>query len=136
MSHSYEHTQMGWMVLIPFTLIGVIFTFTFQLSLIVLLLIPIVLFYSLKTVVDDEYFRFSFGIGLIRKKFLLSEIESAKEVKNSFIYGWGIHRTRHGWLYNVSGFKAVEITLESGKTFRIGTDEPEELISALGITQM
>ena len=52
-------------------------------------------------------------------------------VRNSWIHGWGIHRTPHGWLYNVSGWEAVEIALTSGKRFRLGTDEPQQLTQAL-----
>jgi hypothetical protein len=44
--------------------------------------------------------------------------------------GYGIRWTSRGWLYNVSGTRAVEIqTTET--TFAIGTDEPERLLSAL-----
>ena len=43
----------------------------------------------------------------------------------------GIRWWGHGWLYNVSGFKAVEIELASGKRLRIGTDEPERLAQAI-----
>ena len=39
--------------------------------------------------------------------------------------------TPHGWLYNVSGWEAVEITLPSGKRFRLGTDEPRRLEQVL-----
>jgi hypothetical protein len=35
------------------------------------------------------------------------------------------------WIYNVSGFDAVEITLKNGNTYRIGTDEPKELEQAI-----
>jgi len=43
----------------------------------------------------------------------------------------GIHKTSRGWLYNVSGFDAVLITLHSGKGILLGTDEPERLRSAI-----
>jgi len=52
-------------------------------------------------------------------------------VKNHWYYGWGIHLTPHGWLYNISGFLAVEIQMKSGKKYRIGTDEPKKLIEAI-----
>ena len=35
------------------------------------------------------------------------------------------------WLWNVSGFRAVELVFKDGKRFRIGTDEPESLIRAI-----
>ena len=58
------------------------------------------------------------------------EIE-AQPVTNKWYYGWGIKRTPHGWLFNVSGLQAVEITLRSAKKYRIGTDEPERLADAI-----
>jgi len=36
-----------------------------------------------------------------------------------------------GWMYNVWGLDAVELNLTSGKVFRIGTDEPAELLAAV-----
>ena len=74
---------------------------------------------------------FRFGIGLIRKRIPLAEIVEVRPVRNSWLYGWGIHRTPHGWLYNVSGWEAVEITLTSGKHLRLGTDEPQRLMQVL-----
>jgi hypothetical protein len=35
------------------------------------------------------------------------------------------------WIYNVSGFDAVELKMKNGKVYRIGTDESEKLESAL-----
>jgi hypothetical protein len=34
-------------------------------------------------------------------------------------------------LYNVSGRDAVEIQLDDGRRFRLGTDDPEGLVAAL-----
>jgi hypothetical protein len=36
-----------------------------------------------------------------------------------------------GWLWNVSGIDAVELTMKNGDRFRIGTDEPEKLVTAI-----
>jgi len=52
-------------------------------------------------------------------------------VRNKWWYGLGIRLTPHGWLYNVSGLDAIEIVRRSGKTFRVGTDEPKALAAAL-----
>ena len=38
-----------------------------------------------------------------------------------------MHRTPHGWLYNVSGTQAVEVTLRSGAKLRVGSEEPAQL---------
>ena len=89
------------------------------------------LFHSLTVEIDVTHLRFRFGIGLIRKSIPLAEIVEVKPVRNSWLHGWGIHWTPHGWLYNVSGWEAVEITLRSGKRFRLGTDEPQKLARAI-----
>ena len=72
-----------------------------------------------------------FEPGIIRKSVPLMDIESANIVQNSWPYGWGIHFTPHGWLYNISGLGAVEIHLRSGRQFRLGTDKPEEFVQAI-----
>ena len=89
------------------------------------------LFHNLTVEIDATHLTFRFGIGLIRKRVPLAEIVEAKPVRNSWLYGWGIHRTPHGWLYNVSGWEAVEIALASGKRFRLGTDESRRLAQIL-----
>ena len=89
------------------------------------------LFYDLTVEINATHLLFSFGIGLIRRRIPLAEIVAARPVRNSWLYGWGIHRTPHGWLYNVSGWEAVEITLASGKRLRLGTDEPGRLTQVL-----
>ena len=90
-------------------------------------------FSSLTVMIDGNNLRIKFGYGIYRKNFKLHEITSAKTVKNHWYYGWGIRI----WfwprmvIYNVSGFDAVEIKLKNGKTYRIGTDEPEALEIAI-----
>ncbi len=51
--------------------------------------------------------------------------------ETTFLQGWGIHYTSRGWLYNVSGFRAVAVKLKSGKQFLLGTDEPAQLRAAI-----
>ena len=99
--------------------------------IVVFLAIVLALFASLTVEIDAEHLRISFGIGLIRKRFPLNQIDTCRPVSNPWIYGWGIRLTPHGWLYNVSGVEAVELKMKSGKTCRIGTDEPEVLTAAL-----
>ena len=85
-------------------------------------------FYSLTVVVDSRSLCFWSGPRFWRKRCLLAEIESFCEVKSSWLHGWGIRnfilRGRGGWLYNVSGFDAVEFKMRNGKYDRIGTDDP------------
>ncbi len=99
--------------------------------ILIFLLGILMLFYNLTVEIDDQDLRISFGIGLIRKRFPLDEIDSCRPVRNSWLYGWGIRLTPRGWLYNVSGLEAVELKMKSGKTCRIGTDEPAVLAAAV-----
>jgi hypothetical protein len=92
-----------------------------------MMVLAMLLFYSLTICVDDRKLTFYFGIGLIRKSVSLSSIESCSETTSQWYHGFGIHYTGNGWLYNVSGFTAVEIVEKSGKRFRLGTDEPKDL---------
>jgi hypothetical protein len=60
---------------------------------------------------------------LIHKKYRLSDIESCKPVKNPIWYGIGIRLTPAGWLYNISGCYAIELTFKNKRSkIRIGTN--------------
>jgi hypothetical protein len=93
----------------------------------ILLLACLGLFHSLTIEVDEESVALRFGIGVIRRRFPIAAIESARTVRNPWYCGWGIHRIRNGWLFNVSGFDAVELGMADGRRYRIGTDEPDRL---------
>ena len=89
------------------------------------------LFGSLTIEVTDEELKHWFGPGFWKKSYQLQDIESATQVRNSWIFGWGIRITPHGWLYNVSGLDAIQIQLRSGRKFRIGTDDPLGVLDAI-----
>ena len=134
---NYKHTQIGYLIL--FALLGVTLLFGFILTqnefnhsiLAFMLLILLILasFSSLKVTVDENHLRIKFGYGIFKKRFMLREIVSARTVKNHWYYGWGIRVWFWPYMliYNVSGFDAVEITMKNGKIYRIGTDEPTKL---------
>ena len=89
------------------------------------------LLHSLTVCVNQDVIRLRFGIGLIRKRFHTKEIQTAFTVRNRWYNGFGIRKIWGGWLYNVSGWDAVEIQLWNGRRNRIGTDEPEALLAAI-----
>jgi hypothetical protein len=98
----------------------------------VVVLVSLVAFHSLSVTVTDEAVEIRFGPGWIRKTFPLDSIAACKPVQNSLGHGWGIHWCgKDGWVYNVSGFEAVEIEFKNGKKARIGTDQPRELAAAI-----
>ena len=89
------------------------------------------LFSSLKIEVNEANLVFWFGPGWLKKIIPLTQISNCKVVKNPWWYGWGVHMTPKGWIYNVSGLQGVEITLTTGKNIRLGTDEPQALAQAI-----
>jgi len=81
--------------------------------------------------IDEETLLACFGIGLICKKVPLSEIVRCESIRIRWWYGWGIHLTPYGWLYNVSGLDAVAIMLRDGRKFALGTNDPNGFTSAV-----
>ena len=87
-------------------------------------------FYKITITIDDTYLSFRLGIGLISRKFRMADIKTCQPVKNNPFYGIGIRLISHGWLYNVSGLKAIELTFKNrNSVVRIGTDKPDEIAS-------
>ena len=138
-SPSYRHTQIGYVTLA--TMLGVIVAVValsqlhvappLFIAIGVILFIFSALFSSLTIIVSDTQLESHFGLGVWRKRVSLDDIVSATITRNAWLEGWGIRFTRRGMLYNVSGTRAVEVTLRTGRAFRLGTDEPEALASAI-----
>jgi hypothetical protein len=136
----YEHTQPGYLLMGAVggtILILLLMLVRFGMELVAIIVLAIMLFVlaimsRLTVSVSNDTLRIRFGpIGLVRKEWPIQEIVSVTGVTNPWYYGFGIHWTPHGTLYNVSGRHAVEILLMSGKKVRIGTDEPEALVRAI-----
>jgi hypothetical protein len=136
----YEHTQIGhtliWFALgvaVFVAITGIFAQGGLGTSLIVeiILLICAVMFCKLTIKIDSETLRWSFGIGIVRKQVLLAEIAVCEPIRIRWWYGWGIHLTPYGWLYNVSGLGAVTITLRDGRKFALATDDPQGLSVAI-----
>ena len=91
-------------------------------------LICVLTFYQLTITVNETQISFKLGIGLLNKKYKISDLKSCKPVTNSVISGIGIRMLSNGWLYNVTGLKAVELQFKNKKSIiRIGTNRPEEI---------
>jgi len=135
----YEHTQVGYFIIVAIVAamvaIGIILANTgvnlIAIAVMVVLAVALVLFPSLTVLIRKEELLVQFGPGVIRKRFKLNEIESCQAIKNPWYYGWGIRLTPHGMLFRVSGFHAVQIKLITGKEYLIGTDVPQELEEAI-----
>jgi hypothetical protein len=136
----YRHTQKAsairWMLGIAVAILGWLAIRggegrSVMLIVAAILLVTSILFASLTVEVNDTEVRLSFGLGVIRKSFQVDEIRDVRVVRNPWYYGWGIHMTPHGWLFNVAGPEAVELTFDSDTKVRIGSDEPGRLMAAI-----
>jgi hypothetical protein len=142
----YQNTQPAWLMRVvlavsilvslyessmPNDFIRGAFSWSSSMALVLALLAVLVLFYSLTVRIQGPRLLVRFGPGVIRFSFALNTIEDVRCVKTSWLNGWGIRKIRGGWLFNVSGFDAVEIRLTSGKVYWIGTNDPQGLAAAL-----
>lgn len=126
-----KRTQFGWVFIGVIILIMLIVgsqqndaSTIIPLSIISVLLL--LLFYKLTIHVTEKHVKFAIGIGVISGKYDLNDIPNCKSL--SYIpFGWGI-RFRPGIiLFNVSGYKAIELKIKNkNRKVWIGTNCPEE----------
>jgi hypothetical protein len=142
MEAQYRHTQYGSLMFIVFLMTGILIAVVAPrilaegrvLSAILMLgvyLFGLVMFYSLSVEISEEKLKFWFGIGVVRKIILLSEIRSTKEVKNPWYYFWGVKSIPGGWFYAIAPGTAVEIELRDGRIIQLGTNQPKKLNQAI-----
>jgi hypothetical protein len=137
-SARYEHTQIGSVtiaaagVAILLAIVGAMTTRHPGPAIVAAgLLVVLALTATLTTRVADGVLEVRMGIGLIRRRIALSDVARVDVVRNHWIWGWGIRWTPHGWLWNVSGTRGIQLTYKSGRRFRIGSDEPAPLARAV-----
>jgi len=97
-------------------------------GLFLLTLVGLLFMYRTVIEIDEFEISFKFGIGLFKRNYQISNLTSCTSVRNSLFSGFGIRRISNGWLYNVSGFKGVELRFVDKKNIiRIGTTRPDEI---------
>lgn len=80
---------------------------------------------------NGESLRVRFGpLPLAATQIDYSEIISVTQERSTIFDGWGLRRTRGGWLWNIWGFDCIAITTKT-KTVRVGTQQPTELLQFL-----
>lgn len=136
---SYRHTQAGNSVI--FLVIAIAFVVAilaavyanalFGFLIFAVIAVAAVVFSKLTITVDDVFVRAVFGPGFTFRKIKLADINNCEPIRIRWWYGWGIHLTPYGWLYNVSGWDAVALTLRNGRRVSFGTDQPNELCAAI-----
>src|SRR3990167_5113608 len=147
---TYKHTQIGYLMLVVTSGVFVFFAWLYISSsaeppsvdsgtnfaftaIMVLILFILASFATLTVSIDKNFLRVKFGYGIFAKMFPLNQIASVRSVKNHWYYGWGVKVWfwPYMWIFNVSGFDAVEIIMKNGKIYRIGTDTPSVLEAAI-----
>jgi len=97
----------------------------------VLIFLTMLNFCSMTIAIDKQKIVWGFLLKVPTKSILLKNITSVTVVKNRWWTGWGIRKVAKGWLYNVSGFDAIEINEKSGKVTRLGSADAKNLARKL-----
>nr|WP_299074110.1 hypothetical protein [uncultured Allomuricauda sp.] len=143
----YKKSQIGWVALLIFALVIILPYLVYAnqwgnnplpstpfLVLVLIFVVICFMFYKLKVELSGSILKLTYGIGLIRIKLKIDELERTEIVKTPWYYGLGIRITPKGMLYNIQGSKAVSIEYTSNgkrKLVMVGSPEPERLKEAL-----
>lgn len=98
-----------------------------------LIVITIIVASTLTVTVTTDEVVLRFGWGWPRKRIQRTDILAHHPVRNSWILGWGIRWFPGGTMWNVWGLDAVELELNTGRRFRIGTDDVDGLTAVLAL---
>ena len=138
----YENTQKGFIVIILLVALLVVFIINylsenisslFIISMAIILISAILIFYKLTITISNEIIIASLGIGLLKRKIKIKDIDfsTLEKVNFSMLTGIGIRLTSKGWLWNVKIGDAVYFKTKDNKTFLVGTDDADEIIKLL-----
>jgi len=134
---TYQHTQAARVIVVSMTIVGVAFAvgsiYCHPLIFGAITDFIVAYFFRSMTIeISETELTWYFGSGFPLKRVPLSDVVSAEAVRMNFWNGWGIHYTPQGWLYNVSGFGAVRVTLRNGKRYCLGSEEPAVVAGKIG----
>ena len=90
------------------------------------------LFSSLTIESNGDTLKWWYSARFWRREIRLTDVQSVAICRTPLWYGWGIRKIARGWLYNVSGRDAVELTMRDGRRIVLGTDRPQQLAAVLG----
>ncbi|MCL1932850.1 MAG: hypothetical protein FWF53_03415 [Candidatus Azobacteroides sp.] len=136
-----EYTYLGVPMIVFLLLSSVIFflllliinkLFYIWLLLIAATLFGLLCFYNITITIDESYFSFKLGIGLIKKKYKIENIKSCNLYSGIHKgFGVGTKVSFAGKMlkqYNVTGLKAIELQFyDNDIIVKIGTPQPDEI---------
>ena len=100
-------------------------------GLFAIIALTVALFAALTVEVDATEIRVRFGVGLVGKTIAVADVVRCERLRTRIWWGWGLHWTPSGWLYNVGGRDAVRVILVHERPVIIGSDEAERLKAAI-----
>jgi hypothetical protein len=100
-------------------------------TVIVLLFVAMTLFGVLTVEVGADAVTAQFGPGFLKRRIPLRRIRYIRPIEIPWYFGWGVRWIPRGWMFRGSGIAVVELDLDDGRRFCIGTPEPKELTRAI-----
>ncbi|MCC5941632.1 MAG: hypothetical protein JJU37_08835 [Balneolaceae bacterium] len=144
MMENYKNTQIGYFIILIFSVVLIIVFSVYTSGLLsesesivlpvtlLFLIIFLINFSTLTVKVNRKEIIWYFGPGLWKFRIKVDEVKFAAITRAPIWEGVGIRwNPFRGMLYSVSGSYAVEIIRKNGKSTRIGTNEPRELLEAI-----
>ena len=139
MDPHYRHTQVGWVIL---GVMAAIFAFVWsrlppeaaaaaRIPMLLVAALPLLVFSALTVEVDAEAIRLRFGIGLVRKRIPLGDVKSLAGGPQPLVHRVGDPPGTGRRAVECLGIRRGGARPRGGRRFRIGTDEPAALVSAI-----
>ncbi len=128
----FKSSQIGWTVIFIILGIMTILGFTIEKDSFyivgIICMVILLLFFRLSITIDKDWVKFSMGIGIIQGKYAINDILDCRSV-DYIPLGWGIRFRPGKIIFNVSGTKALELTMK-GKSMKtwIGCEDPDILV--------
>ena len=141
----YEHIQHGWfhwilhmLGLVPLTL-GITLRSEFEggwlatVAVGVLMELVATCFWHLRVRDEGDVLGVAFGpLRVFSKRIPYGSLREFRPERTSILDGWGVRwRPGAGWLWNLGGFDCIRFLDDRGRSFRVGTDDPEGLLEHL-----
>lgn len=101
------------------------------LPLMVVLAAALIVMSALVVEVGEEAVIARFRLGFPRRTIPLDRIVSHRATAMPWYFGWGVRWIPRGWMFRVAGLGVVEVEIEGGRRFCIGSPEPEALAEAI-----
>jgi hypothetical protein len=134
---NYHHIQRGYWIqtLLAVPLVAMFITrrelpTVFWIALVLVFLVG-GSFHMLTVTVTHHFIQVQFSLMFVRKRIWFHQVAGVDIVKVPWYWGIGIRWTPQGVLFNVAPGNAVAVRLRSGRSFLIGSDEPEKLAQAI-----